>query len=309
MPIQQPFHEGELEVQARAGEGEVARHNGRAIATTIVRGAIPFLAAQRFCVLATTDAGGQPWASVLFGDRGFIAANETALEIDLARAAVVADDPLWENLRDSAAPMGARVGLLALEPETRRRLRVNGRARLEAGRLRVAVEESFPNCPKYIQRRALEAFERAPDAPAAPARTGTTLGAEERAAIESADTFFIASAHPVRGLDASHRGGNPGFVRASPTRLRVPDYPGNGMFQTLGNLAVDARAGLVFVDLERARTLQLVGRVAVRWNEEPDGLVTGGTGRSWELAVEGFRSATIPARLVSRWVDASPYNP
>jgi predicted pyridoxine 5'-phosphate oxidase superfamily flavin-nucleotide-binding protein len=81
--------------------------------------------------------------------------------------------------------------------------------------------------------------------------TRTESNGKQQRLIREADTFFIASSHRDGGADASHRGGNPGFVHVlNETKLIWPDYSGNGMFQTLGNLAIDPRAGLLFMDFE-----------------------------------------------------------
>src|SRR6266487_5838449 len=86
--------------------------------------------------------------------------------------------------------------------------------------------------------------------------------------IERADTFFIGSVHEQAGMDCSHRGGNPGFVRVK-DELRVvfADYSGNNMFQTLGNLSLDSRAALIFLDFETGGTLQASGRAKIIWDE------------------------------------------
>src|SRR4030095_14952481 len=74
------------------------------------------------------------------------------------------------------------------------------------------------------------------------ARRTTALTESQRLAIERADTLFIASVHADAGADASHRGGQPGFVRGlGERRLVSPDYAGNNMFQTLGNIAAPTR--------------------------------------------------------------------
>lgn len=87
--------------------------------------------------------------------------------------------------------------------------------------------------------------------------------------ITAADTFFIGSAHVQAGTDASHRGGNPGFVQVHDSRtLRWPDYAGNNLFNTLGNLNVEARAGLLFLDFEHGHTLQLTGSATVSWERK-----------------------------------------
>src|SRR5262249_49525635 len=172
----------------------------------------------------------------------------------------------------------------------------------------IGVREVFPNCPKYIQRRAPVAG-GATSAPAAPER-GVSLDAERRAFLARADTLFVASFHPTRGVDVSHRGGAPGFVRVVDDRtLRVPDYPGNGMFQTLGNFEVAPRAGLVAVDFERRRLLSLTGTVSVSFGAEDPAHPSGGTGRSWSLVVAEWLEFAAPVGLGFRLVERSPFNP
>ena len=100
-------------------------------------------------------------------------------------------------------------------------------------------------------------------------------------------------------MDASHRGGNPGFVKVTePARLIFPDYAGNNHFNTLGNLVLDPRAGLLFVDFEHGDLLQLTGRVAIDWSE-PDQLVYPGARRLVSFVLEAaveLRS-TLPLRF------------
>src|SRR5262249_33115503 len=153
--------------------------------------------------------------------------------------------------------------LLAIDLATRRRYRMNGRGTLDDDGLLVEVEQVYANCPQYIHPRRLEPGQ-APSPPGARSVLGAALAARQQSWIAAADTFFIASTHPTRGADASHRGGGPGFVHVlDPARLSFPDYPGNNMFNTLGNLAVEPRAGLVFPDFETGNTLQLSGRATV----------------------------------------------
>lgn len=141
---------------------------------------------------------------------------------------------------------GAPLGALVIELEARRRLRANGRVAWRLSRsLGVDLAEVFWNCPRYTQRR-----ERV-DAPPA---GGPPEGAQG------------ATTHAERGPDASHRGGAPGFVRVlAPDTLELPDYAGNHMFQTLGNVALDARVGLAFPDLARGRVLERALPGAPRW--------------------------------------------
>jgi predicted pyridoxine 5'-phosphate oxidase superfamily flavin-nucleotide-binding protein len=303
MRLEKPFHEGELEAQRRAGETAAAARNGKAIGDEIMSGALKFVAQQRLAAVATIDPGGEVWASLLLGEPGFVSPPDRRhVDVDLAKVAVDAGDPVWSNLRGDP-----RVGMLLIEFETRRRLRINGRAAwARPGLLRLTVEEAYPNCPQYIRRRhPRTAAPGTESLPVAGGQTGIALRPDHVRWIASADTLFVASAHPTRGADVSHRGGGPGFVSVVDDRtLRIPDYAGNGMFNTLGNLTLDPRAGIVLPEFEAGRTLQLVGRAVIRW--EGGGDASGG-GRCWDFQVKQWREAAVP--LAPRWqveVDRPP---
>jgi uncharacterized protein len=308
MRLENPFHEGELLVQQRVGEAEMAQRNGHAIADTIVKGALKFIEQQSMAILGSVDAQQNIWASMLFGSSGFIKpVDDKAIEVDLTQAVLNPDDPLWTNIETDR-----RIGMLAIELSSRRRLRINGTiVRLASDRLRLDVLESYPNCPKYIQRRHIF---RNPDSTVAKQcaqpQFGQFLTSEHQHWITSADTLFVASAHPNRGVDASHRGGNPGFVQILDERsLRIPDYSGNSMFNTLGNLVVNPRAGIVFLDFDRSRTLQLTGRVVIQWHLDRSIDLTGGTQRYWDFAIEQWVETDLPQLFNWEFLDFSPDNP
>src|SRR5262245_8801280 len=147
---------------------------------------------------------------------------------------------------------GDHVGLLFIELATRRRLRVNGIVGKRLGdALWIRVAEAYPNCPKYIQRRELvSAADEKPAPHPAPSAEGTVVDESLARLIRDADTFFVASAHPNGSVDCSHRGGKPGFITVEGNTLHIPDYPGNSMFGTLGNLVLNPRAGLTFIDFD-----------------------------------------------------------
>src|SRR5262245_23386459 len=261
-----PFHEGELEAQRRAGESERGLANGRAIADELPRGTSAFIAKQTFFLAATLDPVGRPWAWIVAGEPGFVVATSAReVLVDGARSTLLPDE-----LREHVAA-DASLGLLFIELATRRRLRVNGRGRLHAsGGFAVEVAQAFPNCPKYIQRRAL-ASTRAVGPPVTSSNgRGAPPDLAER--LARADTFFVASRGPDGALDVSHRGGRPGFVALDGSGvLRIPDFAGNSMFNTFGNLLRDPRAGLVFVDFEGGDVLQLVGRATLEFGERASG--------------------------------------
>jgi predicted pyridoxine 5'-phosphate oxidase superfamily flavin-nucleotide-binding protein len=253
------YHEGELEMQRRAGVRALADRVGGIINAEIPRGAAAFVAAQQFVIVATVDAVGAPTASILDGAPGFASARD-------ARTLAIA--PSFGHLTHVMADIDATgvVGLLAIEQATRRRIRVNGHATRKDAAILLSTAEVYSNCPQYIRPRVT----RERPVTASPSTSiAYTLPAAQQQWIAAADTFFLATAHPQRGADASHRGGPPGFVTIeSPTRLSWPDYPGNNMFNSLGNLAVHPRCGLLFVDFARGATLQLRGTARVEGDEE-----------------------------------------
>jgi uncharacterized protein len=299
------FHEGELAVQRRAGVADVAAQVGDGnVRTALTENFAWFLSQRFFVIVASVDPEARVWASLLFGPVGFIEAPDPShLEL---MAEPAPGDPLQRALDAGPAP----IGLLAIEAADRARIRVNGIAtRLPEGGIRLEVRESFGNCPKYIARRVpaglLDEGRRGEDRIAS-----ESLDEGQRALIAAADTFYVASVHPQRGADASHRGGRPGFVAVAPDgrSLRFPDYRGNNMFQTLGNIEADGRAGLLFVDWQAGDTLQIAGRAAIVWDAEA---IAGwpGARRLVDVTIEAVEHQ--PRALPLRWdfLEASKVNP
>jgi hypothetical protein len=264
------FHAGETCVQRRAGVAERTASRG----ARLIRPFMPdqhraFFAQLPFINLGLADEDGRPWATLRAGAPGFVSSPDPATLVIEAAA------PAGEENGLIVAP-GAKVGVLGIELPTRRRNRMNGTL-VEAapGRLVIRVDQSFGNCPQYIHARAprlLPPGETPPDG--TPGRD-TQLSPEDAAQIGGADTFFIASrartlAGDARaGLDVSHRGGSPGFVRVvAPDALVFPDYRGNNFFNTLGNIAEDDRVGLQFLDFRRGGALSVAGRARIVWDPE-----------------------------------------
>jgi predicted pyridoxine 5'-phosphate oxidase superfamily flavin-nucleotide-binding protein len=92
----------------------------------------------------------------------------------------------------------------------------------------------------------------------------TELDGDDRDFIESADHFFLATADAEGRPDCSYKGGVPGFVRVlARGELAWPDYDGNGQFRSLGNLLVNAHAGLLFVDWRRPGRMRVNGTASI----------------------------------------------
>jgi predicted pyridoxine 5'-phosphate oxidase superfamily flavin-nucleotide-binding protein len=284
------FHEGELEVQRLAGVRDDAEVVGRGVARTILPAAARFLSRQRVALVSSADQDQRIWVSLLTGPSGFARAIDSRML--WIEGEPHPSDPLIGNLR-TAAP----TGVLVIEPSTRLRMRFNGRGILVDGGLFVTVAQVYGNCPKYIQLR----HEEPDQANTAQGTTVTarTLSSRQSAWIEGSDTFFIGSLHPTAGADASHRGGLPGFIRVEAgNRLSFPDYQGNAMFNTLGNLLVNPRAGLLFADFTTGDVLQLTGRARVN---SLDRRVT--------FDIDGTRETAHAVSLRLRFVEYSRSNP
>jgi uncharacterized protein len=302
----QPFHEGELAVQERAGERDAARRNGVGISSRIMPAALSFLARQRLLALTVADDAGQLWTSVWCGEPGFVTSTDgQRLSIRPAVMTTSPDDPVRSRLA-----IGRDVGGLAIDLATRRRLRINGT--IEAilpDEIRITVRESVGNCPKYIQRR--EALEVAATASSRTSgESGHQVDDQRRELIERADTAFVGSVHPAHGVDSSHRGGAAGFIAVvDATTLRVPDYQGNGMFMTLGNFAADSRASLAVLDFDRGRVVSFSGSARLRFDAEHADHPTGGTGRYWDFMVREWVQFDLATAVHWELRETSPYNP
>ena len=291
------FHAGELAVQERAGSREEAQRLSPMLEPAELRGGIvAFLADRTFAVITARDADGRLWSSPLTGPAGFLhAVAPTTLAI---RSRLPEGDPLH------GLPTGQQVGLVVVEFATRRRVRLNGAlADVGGDRLTIGVEQAYGNCPQYIHQRILTQDEPGQGDPA-DVRRDAALSPADVGLIRDADTFFLGTTNPERGSDASHRGGAPGFVRVDGDRLWWPDYPGNNLFNSFGNLAVDPEAALLFFDFDSGRTLQLSGTAEVEWDAADRPGDDGHTGRR---AVFTLQQLVAGRLLPSRQIADSPY--
>ncbi|MBD0709683.1 MULTISPECIES: pyridoxamine 5'-phosphate oxidase family protein [unclassified Streptomyces] len=295
-----PYHEGEQAVQRRAGEG----HPGWG--TPMFRDVIEppfahFLDSQRMLFVGGIDAGGSLWTSLVTGDAGFV------IPVDRHHL-VIAGLPAPGDPLEHAFDAPGHIGMVAVEPHTARRIRLNGIAQRQGDVLYFRAGQVLGNCPKYIQRRDLldTSGTRSPE----PALAGIRddLDPEQQRWISRADTFFIASHSPDHGADASHRGGAPGFVTVGPRRLSWPDYVGNSFYMTLGNMHLNPACGLLFLDWEEGHTLQLTGRASVDWDPQRAATVPGAL-KFIDFDIE--RVIEIRHASPLRWAlaAASPFNP
>lgn len=304
------FHAGERAVQARAGvEGRMAQLGPRVIRDFMPGQHQVFFEQLPFLIAGTVDADGQPWASVLAQPPGFIGSPDP-WHLKVA-AQPLQGDPLNHTLAN-----GAAIGLLGIEPHTRRRNRVNGVVRdMGAAGFTVELSQSFGNCPKYIQAREPVYLQAGASAATAAVHEATELDDAARRMIARADTLFIATAYAgdpaeagrASGVDVSHRGGKPGFVRVNEDgTLTMPDYAGNFFFNTLGNIAVNPRAGLLFIDFDNGDLLYLAAAAEIVW-DGPELAALDGAQRL--LRFKPLSMKRVEASLPLRWGEAqlSPY--
>ncbi len=300
MNTESPFHAGERAVQSRMG----VRDQIETFARQVVRSYLPdehqqFYAGLPYMVIAARDHLERPWVSLLVGEPGFVSspsADELRLDAQFS-----AGDALSGQVLE-----GNDVGLLGIELATRRRNRVNGRVLVSGDALHLKVAQSFGNCPAFIhprewRSRRLEL--------AVAAERSAQLNAEQATWIRTADTLFIGSGHrgdssaASTGMDASHRGGEAGFVGViGSNSLVIPDYSGNNHFNTVGNLVEDPRVGLLFVDFESGRMLQLTGEAVIDW-DSPAVAHYPGARRLIEVTIEEV--VEIRNALPIRWEPAT----
>jgi ferredoxin-NADP reductase/predicted pyridoxine 5'-phosphate oxidase superfamily flavin-nucleotide-binding protein len=288
-----PWHAGEKQLQAHVGVAERMEEFGR----KVIRSEMPdqhrtFYQQLPFMLYAAVDADGHPWASILEGQPGFAHSPEPGLL--QFRSLPAFDDPA--QLSD-----GSAIGLLGIELHTRRRNRINGHVRaMSPDGFAVTVDQSFGNCPQYIQLRQFRTVPLA-DPSTRVAQHFSGLDDAAKAMIAEADTFFVASYVDVdgeRSVDVSHRGGQAGFVQVEGNRLTIPDFAGNLHFNTLGNLLLNPRAGLLFIDFNTGDLLQLSGRTEIIL-DGPQVEAFQGAERLWTIEVE--QVVRRPAALALRW--------
>ncbi|MEW1654256.1 pyridoxamine 5'-phosphate oxidase family protein [Streptomyces sp. NPDC093707] len=300
-PTPAGFHEGELAVQHQAGATrDAARLAGMLAPARLSGGVSRFLAEGTFAAITAHDADGTLWISPLAGRPGFLhITSPTGLDV---RALPVQGDPLHH------LPAPQPVGLIVVEFASRRRLRINGTLSAAGNDgLRIDAEQVYGNCPQYIQRRQLHATP-AKTPHTEPVRHADTLADGDIDLIRRSDTFLIGTTHPTRGNDASHRGGPPGFVRVENGRLWWPDYWGNNMFNTLGNLQADPASALLFCDFTTGRTLHLSGRATLEWTRPGVPGDDDRTGRRVHFTPSQLRAGRL-LPLQADSVAAAPDNP
>ncbi|WP_434697901.1 pyridoxamine 5'-phosphate oxidase family protein [Pseudomonas sp. Z1-14] len=291
-----PWHEGELALQRTVGAVEMMAGVGQ---RQLARSWMPdqhreFYAQLPFVVLGAVDRQGDVWATLRAGQPGFMnSPDPETLHIHF--------DPEPEDPAEQGMGEGDAIGMLGIELHTRRRNRMNGvvRRRLERG-LEISVSQAYGNCPRYINLRQYRFVDEQP----AESRQLEAADPLVRQLVTAADSFYIATyvvRDGERQVDASHRGGKSGFVRMDEDgTLTIPDFSGNLFFNTLGNILLNPRAGLVFVDFQTGDLLQMSGSAQVLLD---DPQIAAFQGAERLLRFTPQRIVHRPAALPLRWKD------
>ncbi len=300
------FHDGQLAVQKITGEAEIAEMRIPMIQSSLHPRSIPFIEHQILAFIGSEDRKGDLWLSLLVGDRGFIKIPSVEeIIIDLSKLTSNRQDIFFENIKSNPT-----VGLLFHEAARRARYRAWGVATEVDNELSIKIRMGYPSCPKHIQREHIEVSDDA--GIISPTYTkGNDLGEAEKNWIKSAHTFFISTQTKKGDIESSHRGGDPGFIEIQENgHLRVPDYVGNSMFSTLGNIYENPKAALLFVDYKKGETLQLSGTAKLEFeqNSEDDFYKSGETGRFWTFETKHWIRTTNHHTVQAEFLDFSPFN-
>lgn len=300
------FHKGQLAVQKITGEEEVAKMRIPMIRSTLHPRSIPFIEHQVLAFLGTEDSNGALWLSLMVGERGFITIpSEQEIRFNLGQVVSSQDDIFFTNIKTNAT-----VGLLFHEAARRARYRAWGKVSTIEGHLCFDIRMGYPSCPKHIQSEQIEVLEK-PETLSTQYENGTTLCELERNWILGAHTFFICTQTKKGDIEASHRGGDPGFIEILENgAIRVPDYLGNSMFSTLGNIYENPKAALLFIDYKKGETLQLSGHAELQFDQssEKDLYRSGETGRFWIFQTKQWIRTINHHKVNSKFIDFSPYN-
>ncbi len=292
-----------------------------------------FLEDQEIAALTWRDRDGLLWTTPLTGERGFLSArDDETVECNLSESS--APFVCEQSFQD--VPMA----LVVMDFNARRRMRINGTGCSVTldGRdlLLIKTAEVYANCPKYIQRRevvheVVREVEMRPvpldstglsDSHEEPAQSdvlvtnalptsrqscGTfsdLLSDEQQRFISGVDTFFIGT-FADGNADASHRGGNPGFVQANEREICWFDYPGNNMFNTLGNVQSNREGALLFPNFVTRDCLAVTGEISAFAPSVKGDIASSAT----VFRVKAVRLLTAALHREWRFIESSPFNP
>jgi hypothetical protein len=218
-----------------------------------------------YIVVGSVDSDGAMWATILAGAPGFLQLpGESTLRV---KAKASRSDPARAGLSE-----GCTIGVLGIDLRSLGQTKLTGRVhKVDDETFDVDVDQIYKANFRYIYLRNFLLERNASVASAAVAEVSSTIGERARAMIQDASTVFIASfvelENGLRHVDVSNKTGRHGFVSIDNTGVvTIPGFSGGLYFQALGNVLVNPRCGLVFVDFASGDVLQLSGKAVVAFD-------------------------------------------
>lgn len=305
--MKEVFSKGELHVQKLAGEDHIATsRTSMATNQLLTNFSANFIESQLLFNITSIDQNNNVWVSMLSGTPNFLKViDASTLKIDKTLIISPSEDIFYKNIKHKE-----NIGLLFIDWETSRRYRLNGTIKQEGSDLVINIEETYGICPKYIQKRSFE-YTNMSTAPIQ-LTSGTTIIEDHKQLIETANTFFLGTQGANNKVDASHKGGKSGFVKfINNNTLRIPDYPGNSMFNSLGNLYENPKSGLVFIDYTTNTMLQVTGKGEIQFNQNNNNDLkqSANTGRFWLFKIESWILTENFNQINWKFINYSPFNP
>ncbi|KIJ59645.1 hypothetical protein HYDPIDRAFT_140425 [Hydnomerulius pinastri MD-312] len=326
------WHKGERVIQRKLGFDGVVSQSWAAIHPEMTEQHQRFHTTRLpFIPITTLDEKQRPWSSILAGHDGkpgFATSNHFG-ELTM-HAGVWEGDPFAENVKASNdQPM--LIAGIGVEFSTRRRNKFAGYIESierdgSSLHVRSVVNEALGNCPKYINIREFVPY---PNTKPRIVHRSLELSATERlpddviSLIHESDTLFLGTVYKASETDRerfpshagmNHRGGKAGFVRVRPSDGRtivLPDYSGNRLMTSLGNIEATPLAGVTFVSFTTGSILYLTGNAQNIVGPEAQRIMPR-TNALTTVYVTGFVFVTnaLPVRQKpGTSVQPSPYSP
>ncbi|KAF2638712.1 oxidoreductase-like protein [Massarina eburnea CBS 473.64] len=324
-----PFNEGE----ERMHKLLKVPMNDNPTAGMLTQQAVFLLQRAPLLAIGTLDSQGRPWTTLWGGSPGFSESLGggmigTRTIVDATHDPVV--QALVGNAEKDEMVKGEEkmIAGLAIDLVTRKRVKIFGRlvagcvgevnveytdnvVRTEGApekqdqiQLVTKIEQSLGNCPKYLNQYKIQPTLLTSQL----AYQGPALSAEAKSMILKSDMFFLSSTTD-EDMDTNHRGGPQGFVRIlSDTEIVYPEYSGNRLYQTLGNLQMNPKVGITFPDYETGDILYATGTSQILVSSDAAALLPG-SNLALKFTLDDARlvQGGLPFRGTRK--EASPYNP
>ncbi|MCJ1351039.1 MAG: hypothetical protein MMC33_001021 [Icmadophila ericetorum] len=283
--------------------------------------------------IGTLDALQRPWTTIWGGEPGFarplsssIVGIKTLVDprFDPVVEALVGGRQDGEVVKEEG--QGRLFAGLTIDLMKRKRVKLGGRmvagalgqikshpwkenAKIAQVQLVFNIQESLGNCPKYLNKKEITASLPEPVL----ISDSLPLPNEAIKLLDKADMFFVSSSDHEFSMDTNHRGGPPGFVRvlengASGVTLVYPEYSGNRLYQTLGNLQTTPKAGFVIPDFDTGDVLYITGDTSIHIGSKAASLLPH-SNVVIEIKATGARFVQRGLPFRGKLAERSPYNP